>query len=658
MEHRVAAIASESVGQDDFLRRLASELRDAFQLDAVGVTHPNWQRPMVLLADSSGSKRLDADSVVRVLASATSAATACNVPVWTEQDEQLTSRALHVRLGDTTDASAVLLLYGDQKTPTTIKQVGDLKSLAHYATISREMLLRWPRATKSVEGRALAPTTAAMSIGDSRTLRTFHRDLDLKSTAYRITNESRRLLGADRVSLLIAKRGNFRMTSVSGVAVVDRRANSVKAAEQFVDRVAVLDRPIMLPADEPLPPQIQETLDRYLDETDIASVLFYPLRPSGKASSKDSHLSELDDEPTGEPFAALLVESFSDQRINVTPKVQEVAHEATYAIANSMEHQRIFALPVLKTMGDWFGGRRLPWTALALFVFAALLIASLVVRIDHRIIATGYAESTVQQHVFARSDGTVREVFVADGDRVEKGDLLARLENAELDSRLETLSGQIQTTSKRLASIASMLLSPSTDERQSGRLAIEKRQLESELDGLRRQLELVQRQQQELMIVAPIDGVVAGWQLRRKLINRPLRRGDRLLTVVELDATWQLRLEIPEEDAAEVMSAFEESSALAVTFAAKSNPGSTYAATLESIATAIRKTDANVNVVEGLASIRGDADSRAFQAFYSSQARSGVEATAKITCGRRTVLGSWFGDVADFVDRHILFHVR
>lgn len=600
---------------------------------------------------------MDGDGVTRILASATSAPTACNVPVVTSDGAHVTARGLHVQLANDVGVSAILLLYAHTHSPSTIDQVRDLKCLAQYAACSREALPELSAWTGQRDEYRSLVEQSPMTVAQSRSLRMFHRDLDLKATAYRITNETRRLLSADRVSLLLSKHGDFRMASVSGVAVVDRRANAVKDAERLANCVAVLDRPISLPSDEPLPPQIQAVLDLYLDETDVCNLLVYPMHLPEAASSTEG-TADFDEHTTGDAFALLFIESFSDQKHVLTPTIREVAADATYALANAIEHERIFALPVLKMLGDCFGGRRLRWTTLAVLTFVAMLAASLLLKVDHRIVATGFAEPSIQQNVYARSDGTVKEVFVRDGDHVSKGDRLARLENAELENRAETLSGQLQTTSKRMASIASLLLDPSTDPKQGGRLAIEKRQLESELEGLENQLRLVHQQQDELIITSPIDGTVAGWRLRRKLLDRPLQRGDRLMTVVDLDAEWQLRLEVPEEDAAEVLAAFDEEGTLEVTFAAKSNPRATYAATLDSVATAARKTESGTNIVDALASIKDDAEAGVLQAFYSSQTKTGVEATAKVTCGRRTFLGSWFGDVADFVDRHILFHIR
>ncbi len=189
-------------------------------------------------------------------------------------------------------------------------------------------------------------------------------------------------------------------------------------------------------------------------------------------------------------------------------------------------------------------------------------------------------------------------------------------------------------------------------------MAIEQRQLQSELSGLQSQLKLVKDQIAELDIRSPINGVVAAWQLKRKLADRPVSRGNHLMAVIEEDGPWQLRLEIPDADAAEVLEVMKSGSDVTVEFAAASRPRSTYHAKLGSVATAARRNAAGSNVIDALATIVPGDESISEQAFGRNQARVGVETTAKITCGQRSLLGSWFGDVADFVNRNILFYIR
>lgn len=684
----ITALAERSSCQTDFLRHIATDLTHQFPADVVVVKHPTWDSPMMSISESSSSaltlaQRLDGDFVDELLATSTSAPTACDLPLRppTPSDHDQPShaagrdrtRGLHLQLIDgkqptAKQSSAVLLVYSEHAVPDAATQIRDLKRLALYARHCRDVIGELPNDSHpNVSALTAGPTT-----DQSRALRHFHIDLDLAGTAYRIANESRRILGIDRVSVLISQRGQSRIESVSGVMVVDRRANTVSAAEQFAQRAIVLGRPITLPSDEPLPPQIAEPLDRYLDVTDVNSVMVMPLYSPRQKDDRHNDAKDLgrhnstrytEVQPSGDdPIAILLLESFADElQREPTAAMREVAAEAAVALCNSMEHRRIFGLRFLKTLGDWFGGTKLPYTMMAALALIGLLAASMIIQIDHKIIATGFAEPTIQQNIFARTDGIVKEIFVHDGQPVAAGDVLVRLENAELETSAESLSGEILTTSRRLASISSMLLDPATDEKQAVRLAIEERQLQSELTNHQNQLALVQRQLSELEIKSPIDGTVAGWQIKRKLSDRPVGRGNHLLTVVREDGPWQLRLAISDKDAAEVIGAHSAKRDLNVEFAAASHPESTFAATLSTIATAARRNQDGVVVLDAEAVITpndSDSEQPGIAQFVLADARSGVETTAKITCGRRSILASWFGDVSDFVNRNVLFYVR
>ncbi len=667
----VADLADASCSQTDFLIRLADLLSEQFAAAAIAACHPSWPAPMLWSYDEALAKQLEPAPLARLLESSHRSPTASDIPLQAAQGSSSRTRSLHVRLDEDGQRCAVAMVYLPQAIADAATQVRDLKRLSEVAVRSRSVLAKLPPtecdARSVLINKEHDPPNPAMF---ERGLRRFHANLDLKETAYRIANETRRILNVDRVSLLVARRQGWITEAISGTLVVDRRSNAVAAAEVFAGRVAILGRPIRLPQKDPLPPQIADALDHYLDATDVACVVAMPLFPPPPATAglesepsppqaiSLTEANDIDDDP----FAILLLEQFSEHNAaGVDSRTIDVGNAAAIAMANSLEHHRIFGVRALKVLGDWFGGRKLPHTTIALLSAVGLLLASAWIEIEHHVVATGTAEPIRQQHVFARTDGVVKEIFVSDGDRVSAGDRLLRLENTDLETRAENLSGQIQTATRRLTSIRSILLDPAADANQAGRLAIESRQLESELAGYRRQLDFVREQLSQLELRSPIDGTVAGWQLQRKLFDRPVSRGNQLLTIVDNRGPWQLRLEISDKDTAEVIGALENRSSLPVEFAAASRPEAAFAAELASIGTTARRNAKGINVVDALATVRpaaGHGAPRKLQDFETREARVGVEATAKIACGKRSILSSWFGDVADFFHRNVWFHVR
>ena len=669
----VVKLAATSTTTAEFLEGIAQEFSRRFPAKLVAVSHADWESPLILSSEANEKERFSTNLLSRLFDVAALSPTTCHIPNGNSSEmTDGSERGLCVRLLDAPHRCAVVMVYQDDAVPDAVGQIKHLRQLADFASPCRIALLGFSGNEPSARGSKPIKPSA-----DQRALRHFHRDLDVKATCFRIANEARRLLSVDRVCVLTERRGKLSVQAVSGVAVVDRRSNSIRTAEHLASRAVVLGCPVVLPSTETQPPQIAEALDEYLDQTDVTSVAVLPLY-GPNSSDQDETLNDANESLSGyahnsdvTPIGVILLESFSaelDQ--SMLQRATEVTLAATTAIGNAREHQRIFALPLMKLLGDWFGGHKLKYSVLLLIATIGLLVSSAVVKVDHRIIASGFAEPATQRHVFARNNGVVAEILVKDGQQVLAGQTLLRLENADLETRIESVSGEIQTSTKRLASIGSMLLDPGTDPKQSGRLAIEKRQLESELESLKNELQLVRTQIDDLEIVAPIDGLVAAWQLDQKLADRPIARGDVLMTIVQETGPWQLKLEIADEDSAEIIHQFNQDGSLDVEFAAASNPNGTFHAILQSISTVTRKTAAGESIVDAIATIDLTPSEGTNKPLMPSDLhsdigtdlhrdmRSGIEATAKIRCGRRSALSSWFGDVADFVHRNVLFYLR
>ena len=239
------------------------------------------------------------------------------------------------------------------------------------------------------------------------------------------------------------------------------------------------------------------------------------------------------------------------------------------------------------------------------------------------------------------------------------------LQNADLESQAESLAGEIQTASERLAAMFAVRLSEtnrdsSSTRSSSSRLAMEERQLKSELTNLRQQQDVVHDQMKTLTINAPIDGTVVGWQLERRLLDRPVSRGNLLISIVDENGPWSLKLNIPDDDAGPVIESNRASGESEIEFAVATLPSSTFRADMQSISTAARMDSQGQHVIDAKASVVIESNSNstedAFDTFDPSMMRSGADVTAKIKCGQRSILRSWFGDVFDFVHRNILFY--
>jgi Biotin-lipoyl like/GAF domain len=579
---RVVEIADRSQTRDEFLRNLAQDVRSHFGSAIVAISAAHWSRPAMLVADDLLAAQIDRASLSDLLSTATFNAVACSVPLSSPTvSGQKSVRALRIELTGMPERSSILVIYPADAHIDGLTQLSDLKTIRVYAEACRDVSPQVPTAATQSQQRSGELVASSLVSPDRHSLRLFHRDLDVSKTAYRIANESRRILGCDRVSVLTQHGSRWRVAAVSGVAVVDRRSNAVRSLEHLVDSSIVLSRPLILPSIEPLPPQVEQPIDDYLDQSGIQSAAILPLyEPDDDLKIEGIEAARIDPfHGHGKAVAVLVLENFSgnlpavanataNQSLMVSqeskahelinPATMAVAGEAMLAMRNSLQHHRVFALPIAQAIGNAVSGRRLPWMIAGTVVLAGLAIASTVVQTEHYVVASGSLQPQIRREVFAGLDGTVKEIMVQDGQRVTQGTPLLRLENAELESQAESLVGKIQTAQERLSSLGSLLLSESSDAENAGRMSLEQRQLESELKDLQTQSLIVQEQQKELIVVSPIDGVVSAWQIQRRLMDRPVSRGNALCSVVNPDGQWRLHLDVPDRDAGPILQSIRK----------------------------------------------------------------------------------------------------
>lgn len=136
--------------------------------------------------------------------------------------------------------------------------------------------------------------------------------------------------------------------------------------------------------------------------------------------------------------------------------------------------------------------------------------------------------------VRSESGGFVREIVVSPGDRVSEGDVLARLENRELEDELRLVELAVQQSELR-----------SRLHRQRGEMS----QFQTEQDklvALRAQRDERQREVHELVVVAPADGQVIGRRLPI-LLNTYVKQGDELCHIA-MEREKEIQLSIHQDD--------------------------------------------------------------------------------------------------------------
>jgi len=483
-----------------------------------------------------------------------------------------------------------------------------------------------------------------------------HGSLDVVATAYTIANEARRLIGCDRVSVLVRRANRSRLLAVSGVDVPQRRATMVRHLERLCDAVVRLGEPLWHPeVPAQRPPQLEELLNAHLDESHARALAVLPLRvlPTEPAEPSESPPGTPGDR--GRLVGALVAERFYgglDDKFR--GQVSAVVGHSAAALRNALEWDRVPLRRLWHALGKarWLvEARQLPKTALILLAIVAVAGALWLVPAELRIEARGELHPVCVRDVFAPADGVVAELRASHGQRVSAGQVLLVLHRPELDYEFQRLRGELQTARKKLASVEmERIQNPREDDQQRQRysqLTAQQEELRELTKSLESQEAILRLQQAELEVRSPIDGEVLTWNLQQLLAARPVSRGLVLMTVADLGGPWRLELRIADRRVAHVLAAQQQlGENLEVSYVLATEPALRRRGTLGPLAARTEVTEAEGAFV--LAHVQLDRDE-------IGEPIPGTTATAWIHCGRRSIGYVWLHDVVDAIRSWLFF---
>jgi len=540
---------------------------------------------------------------------------------------------------------------------------GYLTFIARMAVVAGDFLQRRQMASIDVQQAALSQV--------ERFARAVHMSLEPVPTAFTLANEARRIIGCDRVGVLVKRGRKLRLEAVSGQETVERRANEVQAIEALARVVARAGEPLWHPDPaRELPPQIEEELENYIDESHTSALAIIPLeKPRPVAVVKQGGVdavavakAEAAPAAVPEPIAALVVEWFKAAAADPAQKarVELVAEHGKVALANALAHTGLPLYPVLNLAGKsrvLTTARNLPRTVLAALALGAGIAALVFVPAELRLEGKGTLEPVHRRDVFAGIDGVVEELAagVEHGAVVEKGQPLARLRNTEVDVAITDVLGRKAASEEQLRATRQSLLEDkkiSADEkvRLEGRV----RQFEREIESLEEQRRLWLARRADLTVTSPIDGVVVTWQVRDRLMLRPVEKGQVLLSVADKTGPWELEVHMPDDRLGHVNRAYaaarEAGRELEVDYILATDPGTRHQGTVREIHEQAEVRGDHGNTV--LVRVTIDPDRHEKEALGA-----GASVTARIACGQRSLGYVWFHDVLAFIRTQILFRL-
>jgi hypothetical protein len=385
-----------------------------------------------------------------------------------------------------------------------------------------------------------------------------HESLDKKLTAYAIANEGRRLIECDRVSVAVLKGQKCKIEAISGQDTIEHRSNTVTALGKLATRVVASGEPLWyLGSTEDLPPQIEQAVHKYVEESFTKTLAVIPLRKLAREvvlneRHADGRVSE-EHELHGEPIGALIVEQIEGDmpRGVLEPRVDLIYTHSARALSNALEHNNLFLMPVWRTLGraTWvLRARTLPKTIAIATAILLVLIGLFVVPGSFDLEARGTLQPVIKQDVFADVDGVVMEVRVKHGDVVRKDDVLVVLKNTDLEVQYEELWGQHNSLEQQIRStmVASNSATGRSDvDSNNLQLQFQRGQLEARQAGIEKQIELIEGKKRRLVVRSPIAGRVVTWNVDQLLRHRPVKVGEMLLGVVDPRDDWELEIHMP-----------------------------------------------------------------------------------------------------------------
>jgi multidrug resistance efflux pump len=501
--------------------------------------------------------------------------------------------------------------------------------------------------------------------------RAVHESLDPVATAFVLANEARRIIGCDRVSVLVRRRRKLRLEAVSGQESVERRASAVQAIESLVRVVATAGDPLWHPdSAKELPPQIEEELEHYIDESHATALAIIPLEkprptPVVKPGGVDAVAVARAEAPLGtapEPIGALVAEWFSSSSFDSgrRARVDLVAEHGKVAIANALTHTGLPFYGLIDLMAKsrvLTTARNLPRTVLAALSALAALLALILIPAELRLEGKGTLEPVHRRDVFAGIDGVVEtlEAGLEHGAGVKQGQLLATLRNTDLEVALTDVLGRKASSEEQLVATRRALLEDkkiSADEKT--RLAGRAAQMQREIESLEQQRKLYETKKHDLEVRSPIDGVIVTWQVRDRLTLRPVEKGQSLMSIADKTGPWELEVHMPDDRLGHInraaVAAKQAGRDLTVDYILATDPGTRHYGTVKEI--------------HEQAEVRGEAGNTVLvrvtidpERHEKEELGAGATVTARIACGKRPLGYVWFHDVLAFIQSQILFRI-
>ena len=471
-----------------------------------------------------------------------------------------------------------------------------------------------------------------------------HSSLDVQRSSKQIANDVRWLCGCERATLLSinATKTAAKVLAVSSIATVDRNSDFTKRLQQMTSMA--VKSGLMLTTD-PIAGQNQNTklkslVEQWTQTSGFDFLFGIPL------------IDRIDGKTSG--FLVLEADHKID-RASFAAALRQVQPHVAIAISNAKRFDSIPFRRGLAAIKHVVGFSSLLKFAILIAAIAAVIAAMVYVERPFSVRANGELLPRIEQTVSAKIEGNMATVDVEHGQRVIAGQRLATIDSPDLISEIESVDGEFAKTQQLIDSKKILMgqYGHAGDPSLIGRLAAEISDLEFQLELLQNRQTFLMDKRRQLEIVAPRSGQVITWRPQANLLGKPVRWGDPLFDIADLDGDWEVVLQLPEQrigyvwdrintgDVGSDPTSGELERELSVEFFLQSNPSRRYPSSVIEIARSV-KLDPELGA---LTTIRCRVPEEL------KNCRHGASVVADIDCGNRSLAFVCFGEFWDGLRR-------
>jgi multidrug efflux pump subunit AcrA (membrane-fusion protein) len=480
-----------------------------------------------------------------------------------------------------------------------------------------------------------------------------HKSLDVKEVSFTAANDGRLLVGCDRLSVAVLDGRKTVIRAISGQDSVNQRANLVRKMTKLASHVIRTNEKMEYTGKvDHLAPKVERALADFVQESGSRMVTVIPIfKPDPVIEKEDSNGRPK--EKVRKAVGGIIIEQVAESqpKAGVLEKGELISDHVGASVYNAKQYNRLFLMPLWRGLGKIFGfleGRNGVKAALVVLLLASVVAAMVMVPWDYRVEGQGKMMPGLQKDVFVPWDGEVTKILVVSGQHVEVGDDLLLIKNPDLKSQRTAAYGELNSKDalRRTIQLELGRNARSTEPNKRNELEGQLKQTREEMDSLTEQIAILDERIASLNVKAPISGVIATFQLKQLLLNRPVRRGEVLLEIKNVDKEWQLELDVEEKRMGHFLDAVKanKNEALPVEFVLATDSESKFQGTISKVSTRANSSQEAGSIVMVFCEFD--------KTDLPRQPRIGAEVRAKINCGQKSLGYVLFGDVVEFVQKY------